>query len=448
MLYSKRKRLVLLPTVQAPLIILSLKQLIQMINNQVTKSKPRKPKVSILFWKRRHEKFRKGHYMIYCRITIGGERAVFSTQIAISKREWYSKWQKILDNEHDNSYLAQIKADLENLWYQLSRESKNITAKALRDRYVHTRDIRPETVLECYDRLLFKLQLTVGKSTMKALKTKRNNLKEFFEQSYHRQDLQLTEIKPAITFDMLSYFKGQKGHEHNTVVKAVSILKRVLNYAYENGWIQRNPLSLTRLRFERPKPIIHLPEFQLQVLENHTFASPTLSKVRDFFVFSCYTGLAYVDLRNLNSNHLINGVDGQRWIDLSRQKSAIRCLIPLLPPALDILKKYAVKPGNMRDAKLLPLISNQKYNFYLKEIAAILGFTQNLTTHVARKTCATMLLNNGMQLETVSAILGHTNTRITASRYSQILEHKISEDVAKFRERKKMLGNNGSNLTA
>ena len=150
--------------------------------------------------------------------------------------------------------------------------------------------------------------------------------------------------------------------------------------------------------------------------------------MRDLFIFSCYTGLAYIDISKLTRNHIVKGIDGQLWIHTYRQKTSTPTKIPLLSIPLEIIDKYK-EHFLCEGGKLLPIFSNQKMNAYLKEIAALSGINKELTFHCARHTFATTVtLSNGVPIESVSKMLGHTNIT-TTQHYARITEQKISRDM-------------------
>ena len=165
------------------------------------------------------------------------------------------------------------------------------------------------------------------------------------------------------------------------------------------------------------------------------FHAERLNTVKDIFLFSCYTGLAYADVKKLKQSDVVTGVDGKRWLAYRRQKTDTTAKIPLLPPAIRLMEKYFDHPETMESKRLLPVLSNQKMNAYLKEIADICGISKTLTYHIARHTFATTItLSNGVPIETVSKMLGHRNLR-TTQHYAKILDKKISEDMEKLKEK-------------
>ncbi|HEY4787351.1 MAG TPA: site-specific integrase, partial [Bacteroidales bacterium] len=167
-----------------------------------------------------------------------------------------------------------------------------------------------------------------------------------------------------------------------------------------------------------------------------------LQHAKDMFVFSCYTGLAYIDAFNLTSQNIGIGIDGQYWISTCRKKTDQPVRIPLLPKAMEIIEKYKTHPYAIAKGKLLPIYSNQKLNSYLKEIADLCGITKPLTFHIARHTFATTItLSNGVPIETVSKLLGHGSIRTTQV-YAKVIERKVSDDMSLLREKLTRATNN------
>lgn len=160
-----------------------------------------------------------------------------------------------------------------------------------------------------------------------------------------------------------------------------------------------------------------------------------LALVRDIFLFSCYTGLAYIDVKQLTSLNIKIGIDGFKWIFTNRQKTETKSNIPLLPMAEEIIAKYKDQPQCINQGKLLPILSNQKMNAYLKELADMCNINKELTFHIARHTFATTVtLTNGVPIESVSKMLGHRNLK-TTQHYAKILDRKVSEDMMNLRDK-------------
>ncbi|MFY7918741.1 MAG: site-specific integrase, partial [Chryseotalea sp.] len=174
---------------------------------------------------------------------------------------------------------------------------------------------------------------------------------------------------------------------------------------------------------------------ELDSIIEKKFSIERLKQVRDIFIFCCYTGLAYADVQKLSRDEITTGIDGEKWIWTSRQKTDTATRIPLLPQALEIINRYKDEPSCLNKGRLLPVLSNQKMNGYLKEIADACGITKKMTFHTARHTFATTVtLSNGVPIETVSKMLGHRNLK-TTQHYAKILDIKVGADMRVLRER-------------
>jgi integrase len=217
-------------------------------------------------------------------------------------------------------------------------------------------------------------------------------------------------------------------------MKHMQRFRKILNLGVKLEWLQKNPFDSYDITFEKTERGFLTP-IELENIEKKAISSKRLEFIRDLFVFSCYTGLSYVDAVNLSVSSLILGIDGQKWISTRRKKTNTPLKIPVLPRALEIIEKYKSHPGSMNRETVFPLISNQKVNSYLKEIADLCGIEKNLTFHLARHTFATTItLSNGVPIETVSKLLGH-HSIATTQIYAKVLENKVSEDMNKLKDK-------------
>ena len=195
-----------------------------------------------------------------------------------------------------------------------------------------------------------------------------------------------------------------------------------------NDWLDKNPFANYKSKVKEVERV-YLSEEEIQNIIEKDFKTERLSLVRDIFLFSCFTGLAYIDVKNLTKSHISIGIDGEKWIFTHRQKTESASKIPILPLTQMIIDKYEDNPQSVNQEKLLPILSNQKMNAYLKEIATVCNIEKELTFHIARHTFATTVtLTNGVPIESVSKMLGHKNLR-TTQHYAKVLDKKVSEDM-------------------
>jgi len=220
---------------------------------------------------------------------------------------------------------------------------------------------------------------------------------------------------------------------HNTVMKHIQRLRKMIRLAYHLEWLDKDPFRRWKTTFEKTDREF-LSENELSNLASYEFPLERLERIRDLFLFSCYTGISYADLRLLTPKNIWVGDDYKKWIVTNRQKTNTRVKVPLMPTALDLMEKYAEHPMTQISGTLFPEVTNEKANLYLKEIANACGITKNLTFHMARHTFATTItLSNGVPIETVSKLLGHTKIATTQI-YARVLDKKVAEDMNRLQE--------------
>ena len=271
--------------------------------------------------------------------------------------------------------------------------------------------------------------------TQKNYYTTQKYLAKFMLKAYRTTDMYLRELDYNFIIKFEKHLRNHMPEDHqkpmgnNTVMKHIERLRKLINLAFKLGWIERDPFVNFKAQFIKTERCFLSPE-ELRSIEKKQFSIERLQLVKDLFVFSCYTSLSYIDVINLTENNISIGIDGELWIYYKREKTAKSIRIPLLPKALEIIEAYKSKQKSKHKEKtLFPNISNQKLNAYLKEIADLCGIEKNLTFHIARHTFATtVMLSNGVPIETVSKLLGHAKLSTTQI-YARVVEAKISEDI-------------------
>jgi site-specific recombinase XerD len=254
---------------------------------------------------------------------------------------------------------------------------------------------------------------------------------------YKESDIDILKINHAFITDYEFYLRSVRNCSNNTAVKYIKNFGKIIKICLANNWIDRNPFSNYKSKV-RTVERVYLNEHEIQKLLNKEFLTERLSLVRDIFLFSCYTGLAYIDVKNLTKSHISMGIDGDKWIFTHRQKTESASKIPILPVTQMMIDKYADHPQCIAKGCLLPIFSNQKMNAYLKEIAGVCEINKELTFHIARHTFATTVtLSNGVPIESVSKMLGHKNLR-TTQHYAKVLDRKVSDDMKQLKQK---LGN-------
>src|SRR6266542_612682 len=271
-----------------------------------------------------------------------------------------------------------------------------------------------------------------AKGTLTRYETSYKHTMSFLQSRYEVSDIDINKLDYDFITEYEFWLKSVRKCDHNTTMKYLSNFKKIVNRCVRNGKLQRDPFlgfSMAKKEVERHA----LTETQLKTIAQKQFKIERLSIVRDIFLFCCFTGLAYADVKKLKQSEITDGIDGEKWIMAKRQKKDITSKIPLLPHALQIIRKYENNIECQLTNKVLPVLSNQKMNSYLKEIGDACGIHIHLTFHIARHTFATTVtLTNGVPIETVSKMLGHKNLQ-TTQHYAKILDKKISEDMKKLK---------------
>lgn len=378
---------------------------------------------------------KKGQYPLYIRISYSGIRKTIASGYYIDPSKWDSNKSRVKGNQDDaksiNSYLQQTQSRLINIYNEMLKEG-DLNLNRLLDKFFG-RDITPLTLLELvkHHNEDFKKRIGIDYtfSTYEKYDILRKKLELFIPQKYSKSDIRLHDVSYTFGSDFDFYLKHNDKNQHNTVAKYIINLKKILNMAVSKGWISKNPLSNFKASY-KDVDRIYLSLVELQAIEKKNFKIKRIALVKDLFLFQCYTGLSYSDMAKLTEKDVTDGIDGNKWIIIRRKKTDIRSVIPLLPNALSILEKYSADKTN---SHLLPCISIQKFNSYLTEIADQCLIEKNLTSHVGRRTFATTIaLANGVSIETISRILGHSSTKIT-HQYAVVTDLKVSEEMNKLK---------------
>jgi site-specific recombinase XerD len=261
-----------------------------------------------------------------------------------------------------------------------------------------------------------------------------DHLISFLQWKHNVPDWPISDLNFAFISDFDFYLRTVRKCGHNSTMKYLSNFKKIVLICVKKDWLNKDPFTGFKLATkEVVKPFLNQQE--LDDIANKDFLTQRLSIARDVFLFSCYTGLAYIDVYNLKKEDIRIGIDGEKWIFIQRQKTEVLSRIPLLPVCINILERYRSHPVCVHKNCVLPVWSNQKMNEYLKEIADLCGIHKRLTYHVARHTFGTTVtLNNGVPIESVAKMLGHSSLRMT-QHYAKILDNKISQDMKMLRQK-------------
>jgi len=371
------------------------------------------------------------------RITINGENTNFSSKLNVNPKLWDTKQGKVSGKSKVATELNGLMSDMESsirqMYFDMSRY-ETVTAEKLRNAFM---GIVPEnqTLIGLFTEHIEECRALIGISKTPATVQKYDRalrrVKEFIKFKYHLTDMPLRDVNHKFIVDLETYLRTVSGCNENTTAKFIQTFKSIIIKAKNNGWIIADPFANYRIRIKRVDRG-YLTEKEIATIAEKEFPTKRLEQVRDIFIFSCYTGLAYIDIKELKKEHIQTSFDGNQWIMTHRHKTGTPVNVPLLAIPQELIKKYE---GQAKDGLLFPVLSNQKMNAYLKEIAVVCGIEKNITFHLARHTFATTVtLSHGVPIESVSKMLGHTNIQTTQI-YARITNQKISKDMAALAEK-------------
>lgn len=387
-----------------------------------------------------------GKYPIYARITVNGKRSEIGLKTYIHPNDWNSAKglakPKSNENKSLNIDLEIIRSKLTNHYRNLEKEESVITAETVKNAYLGINKIqeRQKTLKELLDLHDKQIVHSLEPGTTKNYKATSKYLHAFLEKTYRSGDVYIKDldygfINSFSQFVLTTPIKEGDPCTQNGMMKHMERLKRMVNWAHKMGWIPNHPFIQFQLKFKKSQRQF-LTEEELNLLENFQFNNFSLELVCDLFVFSCYTGLAYCDLMDLSPEHIGRDIKGKSFIYTSRLKTDVDVNIPLLKQPISLLGKYKKHPGANTREKCFPFLTNQEVNRSLKIIAEIVGIKKNLTFHIARHTFATLLIMNGVPIETVKALMGHTKITTTMI-YTHIANVKVHSDMDKFESKLK-----------
>ncbi len=391
---------------------------------------------SISFWistARRNN----GTAKIYARITIDSQRVNMSLKYTIPTESWDRKGSRVLGRTKEaqeiNTYLMEVETELFQCYRELRSKTPHITPEMVKAKYFGE-DEKQVTLMELFEHHNLHGAHNLSKATLSHYKTTQKYLLAYLKKQYKCDDYRLSQLNHQFVVGFVTYLrKLHPIHHHgrlsnNGTMKHIQRLRKMVRMAVNNEWLEKYPFQKFKIRMEK-KEREFLTLGELREIQDYQTKIERLRIVKDLFVFSCYTGIAYIDIMNLTEDNLILGIDGKHWISTKRQKTKNSFKLPLMGPALSIIKRYQYHPKRQMD-KLFPGISNQKLNSYLKEIADACHIRKHITFHMARHTFATTItLSNGVPIETVSKILGHSELATTQI-YARVLDRKISEDMS------------------
>ena len=378
---------------------------------------------------------------LYLRVTVDGVRKELSTKRKWDPKRWDAKSERAIGTKEDarafNTFIDTMVMKINQFKMDLMYSEKTITAQRIID-FLLGRVASKASLLSEFQLHNEEMKALVPSdyalATYKRYYYTREHVRNYIDYKFNSDDVELRDLDYDFISGFELYLKTIRNCNNNSALKYISCLRKVIFRAMDKNIIPTDPFRAFKRKktktFKNPLSLL-----ELIALEKQTFATQRLTVIRDIFVFQCYTGLAYIDVYNLKNTDIGIGVDNKYWIMSARQKTGNETNIPLLPKALELIEKYKNHPTCLQRERVFPVSSNQKMNEYLKEIATLCKIDRDLNTHLARHTFATTVtLTNGVPIETVSKMLGHTSIRTTQV-YAKVIEKKIGEDMERLTER-------------
>jgi site-specific recombinase XerD len=398
-------------------------------------------RINIFFHIRKDKKTKEGLYPIYLRVTINAGRFEYSIQRSVALKKWSQEFGKAIGKDEEaksiNEFLEVLKHKVHVYQKELTLEKHDISIQNFRNKWFGISENK-KMLLEVFREHNKKMHKLIGKDfaegTYERYQTSLEHTERFIKHKYNATDLNIQKLNYEFISEYEFWLKSVRNCAHNTTMKYLTNFKKIVLICVKNGWLERDPFKSYKMVRQTVNRDI-LTEAELTTMMDKKFSVKRIEQVRDIFLFCCYTGLAYIDVFELKRSEIGIGVDGKKWIFTSRKKTDVLSRIPLLPRCIAIIDKYADNEQCVENDLLLPVLTNQKMNAYLKEIADVCGIQKELTFHIARHTFATTVtLNNGVPIETVSKMLGHSNLK-TTQHYAKLLDSKVSEDMSKLSEK-------------
>lgn len=400
-----------------------------------------KTNFSLLFYMKKPKNYLKGVAPIYLRITVNGLRSEITTGRSCEPLRWNSGLGRANGKKEEikslNTYLDHLQIKVYEAHSQLIEADEVITAEHLRNKFQGKTEKRI-TLIEVFKDHNYKMESLVGsefsKGTAERYRTSLKHTLDFLKWKYDVEDIEIRKIDYTFISEYDYYLRSVRKCANNSTVKYLKNFGKIIRIGLSNGWLTVNPFLNYKPKIKKIDRVYLNPE-EIQLITEKKMATERLTYVRDIFLFSCYTGLSYIDVKNLRKTDIINGIDGEKWISIKRQKTNVPSRIPLLLTASSLLNQYQDNPICLNNGMIFPVLSNQKMNSYLKEIADFCGIDKPVTFHTARHTFATTItLLNGVPIESVSKMLGHTNIQ-TTQHYAKILDIKVGADMALLKKK-------------
>ncbi|MFT6923328.1 MAG: site-specific recombinase XerD [Crocinitomicaceae bacterium] len=400
-------------------------------------------KFSVTIWPNK-QKEKNGRIPLYIKVSVDSKKVVISTTHFIEMSHWDKKQNKLKFNAPDsrqlNAFIDRTRNIIQQQFLDSSARGVMVSSLELKNSFLGIEEEDPKkTLLQAIDFHNLKMAELVkvdqvSNRTLGKYESTKKKLEAFLKFRYKKDDIYLEDLRLSFVTEFEHFLLTNDKLQSNSAFKYIKNLKKIMGMSVDLDWIHSNPFDKFKCSYKDPKRIV-LTQSEINSLINTEFKMPRLAEIRDVFVFCCYTGFAYSEVHKFRSQDLVIGMDGEHWLTTHRKKTGERESVPLLPVALEIVKRYENHPRRLRSNQLLPVKANQVYNAYLKEVALLCGIDKHLTTHIARHTFATTItLSNGVPIETVSKMLGHSKISTTQI-YAKVLDNKVSSDMQDLKEK-------------
>ena len=394
----------------------------------------------ISFYVRRTRPNKHGEVPVCVRITVNGQRADTTIRKSILPDQWDAirgqASPRTTLGKAINLYIDTVRARIIRIHRDLEMDEQPFTAQQVLDLYLGRKTSNRRTLLKLFREHNEKCRQLVGIDMAEATAGRYDpclkHTLAFIRHTYRRDDIELERVDRRFIEDFGFFLKTSCGCSHNTTMKYLGNFKKIIRLALSRKWMEEDPFA--GMRFKMQPVRREMPEkAEIDRILHKEITIPRLALTRDIFIFCCFTGLAFSDIKQLAPEHIVTDMQGHRWIRKPRRKTGNMCNIPLLKIPERILQRYRTDPECRRHNVLLPVSSNQKMNAYLKELADICGIRKQLTTHCARHFFATYTLANGVSIESVAKMLGHSDTKMTRH-CAKVLDQTILREMSKSPE--------------
>jgi site-specific recombinase XerD len=373
---------------------------------------------------------------VFLRVTVNGQRCETSISLKVKPEKWNSSAERLIGDSREsqelNFRLDTIRMRIMQIYREMEFDRETITAKKIIDRY-QGRDIEPTIMLldvfrEHNERCHKLIGKDMAPATVTRYETSLKHTANFIKFNFKKDDIPIADVNHKFITDYEFYLKTERNCSHNSATKYLKNFKKIIRIALANEYITKDPFVNIRFTLDEVERDF-LEDTELQRIIDKPISIERLAVVRDIFVFQCFTGLSYSDVKGLRQEHIATDNNGKQWIRKKRQKTNNMCNIPLLDVSQQIMERYKSHPECIRRGTLLPVPCNQKLNAYLKELADICGIEKQISSHTGRHSYATSVcLANGVSIENVAKMLGHSDTKMTRH-YAKVLDKSIMRDM-------------------